>query len=135
MRVRLIGRQARQVPFGRARWAGRARPGGVSCPGCKRGIAATTGTRIDMRLLRLFLISIGGLAIVALCFFGTLFVLEYFDPGARDRVRAEHVRSLRAALENYRKARGSYPVYPDNPVDALRKDLVDGGFMSAIPAH
>jgi hypothetical protein len=87
-----------------------------------------------MRLLRLFLMSIGGLAIVALFFFATLFVLQYLDPGARDRTRAEHVKSLRTALENYRNARGSYPIYPDNPVDDLKKDLVDTGFITAIPA-
>jgi hypothetical protein len=87
-----------------------------------------------MRLLRLFLMSIGGLAIVALFFFATLFVLQYLDPGARDRIRAEHIKSLRAALESYRSARGSYPIYPDNPVDDLKKDLVDGGFLTAIPA-
>jgi type II secretory pathway pseudopilin PulG len=87
-----------------------------------------------MRLLRLLLMSIGGLAIVALFFFATLFVLQYLDPGARDRIRAEQVKSLRTAIENYRNARGSYPVYPDNPVDDLKKDLVDTGFITAIPA-
>ena len=33
-----------------------------------------------MRLLRPLLMSMGGLAIVAFFFFGTLFVLDYFAP-------------------------------------------------------
>ena len=41
---------------------------------------------------------------------------------------------LRNALESYRKARGAYPLLPDNPVDDLKKDLVDGGFLRSIPA-
>jgi hypothetical protein len=87
-----------------------------------------------MRLLRLILMSMAGLAIVVFFFFATLYALDYNDRRARDGIRAEHAKLLRTALENYRKTRGTYPLFPDNFVDDLKKDLVDGGFLRAIPA-
>jgi hypothetical protein len=82
--------------------------------------------------------TLGGLAIVAAFFFGTLFVLDYRDRNqspeqVRDAVRAEHARLLKDALERYRTARGTYPVFPDNPVADLKPYLVDGGYIKSIP--
>ena len=50
---------------------------------------------------RLFF-AIGGLAILAISFFGTLFLLNsaYFQ--SFDSVRIEHAKLLKAALEKYR---------------------------------
>jgi hypothetical protein len=74
---------------------------------------------------------IGGIAIVAISFFGTLFTLDYLDP---DSVRATHAKSVKAALEKYRSAKGAYPFpFPDNPLTDLKKVLVDGGYLVAIP--
>ncbi len=76
-----------------------------------------------------------GMAVVATFFFGTLFVLDSADSQARDFLRAEHARLLKAALERYRSAHGSYPAtFPDNPITDLRMALVDGGYLPAIPA-
>lgn len=93
---------------------------------------------MNMRLARPFLIAGGGLAIVAIFFFGTLFAIDYFapdlnGPGVRDRLRAKHAAILKEALANYKKTVGSYPNLPDNDVDDLKKYLVDGGYLSAIP--
>jgi hypothetical protein len=93
---------------------------------------------MNMHLTRPFLLAGGGLAIVAIFFFGTLFVIDYFaldfnGPGARDRLRAKHAVMLKDALANYKKTVGTYPTLSDNDVDDLKKYLVDGGYISAIP--
>jgi hypothetical protein len=85
---------------------------------------------------RTILLTLGGMAVVAAFFFGTLFVLDYLEPRGRERdaIRADHVRSLKAALERYRASRGNYPFpFPGNPLTHLKKELVDGGYLPAIP--
>lgn len=75
----------------------------------------------------------GGLAIVMIFFWGTLFIIgspEY----ANNQLRAKHVRLLSDALEKYREARGGYPALPDNPVDDLKRELVGSKFLEAIPS-
>jgi hypothetical protein len=86
------------------------------------------------RLLRPLMLTVGALAIVAVFFFGTLYLLDNSDPTARNQLRAEHARVLKSALANYRKAKGAYPVLSDVPVDDLKKELVDGKFIIAIPS-
>lgn len=87
-----------------------------------------------MRLARLLLKIAGGMTVVATFFFGTLFILNNADSRARDSLRAEHARSLKAALEQYRDTHGTYPAtFFDNPVTDLRAALVGGGYLSAIP--
>lgn len=80
--------------------------------------------------------SLGALLIMGLSFFGTLVALNYWDQAparARDALRAEHARQLKDALEQYRAARGIYPLFPDNSVVDLKPYLVDGGFLKSIP--
>jgi hypothetical protein len=82
--------------------------------------------------MRPFLKIIGGLAIVLISFWGTLFLIgtpEYEN----NQLRAKHARLLADALEKYRQARGMYPVLPENPVDDLKRELVEGKFLDAIP--
>jgi hypothetical protein len=97
-----------------------------------------------MTLPRLLLIAVGGFGIIAISFVGTLFAIDNYlpafsglpaftGPSIRDNQRVKDVAVLKNALENYRKARGGYPNFPDNPVSDLRKDLVDGGFLKSIP--
>jgi hypothetical protein len=77
---------------------------------------------------------IGGAAIVAVFFFGTLFVLDSQTPETPDSIRVAHARSLKAALEKYRSAQGVYPSpFLDNPLTDLKRALVDGGYLRAIP--
>jgi hypothetical protein len=76
---------------------------------------------------------VGGLAIVAISFFATQWVLGYFDAKNRDAVRAQHITQIRNAVESYSKARGSFPALPDRPVGELKMALVDGGFLPQIP--
>jgi hypothetical protein len=92
-----------------------------------------------MHLTRPLLIAGGGFAIVALFFVGTLFAIDHFapdfnGPNVRNRLRGKHAELLMNALEGYRKAGGTYPVFPDNEVDDLKRFLVDGGYLAAIPA-
>jgi hypothetical protein len=92
----------------------------------------------NMTLSRLLLIAVGGFGIIAISFVGTLFAIDRYlpgfsGPGIRDNQRVKDVAVLKSALENYRKERGGYPNFPDNPVSDLRKDLVDGGFLKSIP--
>jgi hypothetical protein len=93
------------------------------------------------RILRRLFFIIGGIGVVAVSFFATLFVLDYkesvpTDPNGRDLLRAEHARSIEAALEKYRSARKTYPVFPSADVllSDLKKALVDGGYLNTIPA-
>ena len=84
---------------------------------------------------RTIVLALGGIAVIAVFFFGTLYVLDYLEPGRnRDAIRADHARSLKAALQRYRASRGNYPFpFPGNPLTDLKKELVDGGFLPAIP--
>jgi hypothetical protein len=85
-------------------------------------------------MVRLILQILGGMAIVAVFFLGTLFILGYQDLKYPDSVRAAQAKSLKAALEKYRKERGSYPFpFPDVVLPGLKKELVDGKYLDAIP--
>jgi type II secretory pathway pseudopilin PulG len=89
---------------------------------------------VIMRLVRPLQGVAGGMAVVAISFFGTLFILNNADSRARDSLRTEHAKLLKAALEQYRGAHGSYPAtFFDNPITDLRAALVGGGFLSTIP--
>jgi hypothetical protein len=81
---------------------------------------------------------IGGLAVVVVSFFGTLLLMDSFDTpdslDSIDRVRAGHARSIKAALASYKAKRGNYPFpFAGSPLSDLKKELVDGGFLPAIP--
>jgi len=79
--------------------------------------------------MRRFFLVLGGFAIVAGSFFATLFVIDNY--GAADAYQA---KTLMSALEEYRAAKGSYPVLADVPVSEL-KPLIDGKFLKTIPAN
>ena len=91
-------------------------------------------TRTGSNALRWALRIVGGLAIVAISFFATLYGLDYMDVRNRDAVRAQHIAQIKSAVLNYSKARGSYPALPDKPAADLKPALVDGGFLQSIPA-
>src|SRR4051794_31634871 len=89
---------------------------------------------VIMRLTRPLLRIAGGTAVVATFFFGTLFILNDADSRTRDSLRAEHAKSLKVALEQYRGVHGTYPAtFFDNPVTDLRAALVGRGFLPTIP--
>jgi hypothetical protein len=91
--------------------------------------------RPESSVFGLVLRAIGGLAVVAIFFFGTLFVLDYFYLPYPDYVRANDARMIKAALERYRSAKGGYPsLYPGNQLTDLNKDLVGGGFIARLPS-
>jgi hypothetical protein len=78
---------------------------------------------------------IGGVAIVVLSFFATLYFLDYLAAprNSADAIRASTAKAVMAALEKYRAAKGSYPIIPDAPLSSLAPALVGGGFLTAIP--
>jgi hypothetical protein len=83
---------------------------------------------------RLVVYAVGGIAIVALFFFGTLFLLDLREIRGRNAVRAENARSVKAALEKYRATRGTYPFpFSGGTLDLLKPHLVDGGYLRSIP--
>jgi hypothetical protein len=89
--------------------------------------------------MRALLWIVAGSVIVVGSFFGTLFFIDNYwlnpdTPAGRDATRAQHAAQLKAGLESYRKARGAFPMLPDNEVNDLKPALVAGGFMSAIPS-
>jgi hypothetical protein len=70
----------------------------------------------------------------ALCVCAGLLMFETGRPApSPDQQRAGTAKSLMAALEKYRSAKGAYPVFPNNRITDLKPALVDGGFLSAIP--
>jgi hypothetical protein len=82
---------------------------------------------------RLFLI-IGGIAILASSFLGTLYLLDSSDFRSMDALRIEDAKSLKAALERYHAARGKYPSpFHDNDIADLKSELVGGGFIAKLP--
>src|SRR4051812_20869030 len=88
-----------------------------------------------MRSKNLLLRVAGGLAIVVVFFFGTLFALDYMGWGSPDSIRASNAKAIMEALQKYRTAKGAYPVLPvpDSPFSELAGPLVGGGYISAIP--
>jgi hypothetical protein len=95
---------------------------------------------IDMRLTRPLLMAGGGLVIVVLFFVGTLFAIDHYapdfnGPNFRNRLRGKHAELIINALEGYRKARGAYPVFPDNEVDDLKRFLVEGVLLNVESAE
>lgn len=81
-----------------------------------------------------FVFAIGGLAVLALSFFGTLFLLNSADFQSSDSIRIEHAKSIKTAIEKYRAANGKYPIiFPDNDLADLKSALVGGGFISQLP--
>jgi hypothetical protein len=82
--------------------------------------------------MRLLLKVIGGVAIVLISFWGTLYFVgsrEYEN----NQLRTKHAKLLADALEKYRSARGVYPTV-QGPVDDLKQELVGGKFLEAIPS-
>jgi hypothetical protein len=86
-------------------------------------------------MFRVVLRIAGALAIVLVFFFGTLYVLDWWNSlPYPDSVRADHANQIKAALEAYRVARGHYPApFADNQLTDLKNELVDGKFIGAIP--
>jgi hypothetical protein len=86
-------------------------------------------------MLQRLVLFVGAVAIVVGSFFGTLFVIDMFGgPKTTDQVRADHAARIKAGLEAYRRTRGQYPApFPDNPLTDLRKELVGGKFLAALP--
>lgn len=77
---------------------------------------------------------LGGFAIVATFFFGTLFLLDYVDQRrSPEASHAANVRLVMDALQKYRVAKNTYPILPDGPITQLASPLVDGGYLTAIP--
>jgi hypothetical protein len=79
--------------------------------------------------MRILLNVVGGLAVLAGSFFGTLFILDHLplDPVARE------VKTLRTALQRYRLDRLSYPVLNDVPISDIKTQLVSSGHLSQSP--
>lgn len=85
-------------------------------------------------LVRGLLYGVGGVGVIAIFFFGTLYILNSKDIESRNAIRMDHARLLRDALDRYKAARGGFPMpFPDNPVADLKTVLVGGGFLRAIP--
>lgn len=84
--------------------------------------------------MRRLAFAIGGTAILALSFFGTLYFLDSLNFKSLDLVRIEHAKAIKAALEDYRAASGKYPfAFPNNDLADLRPLLVDRGYISQLP--
>ena len=74
---------------------------------------------------------LGGCAIVLFFFYSTLFLLNYFDAKPEDPPLAREARSIMAAMLEYRRSKGAYPVFPvpDSPLIELKKELAQAGYF------
>ena len=78
--------------------------------------------------------ALGGLVVLAASFFGTLYVLDSSSYQSMDSIRIEHAKTLKAAIEKFRAARGKYPSpFPDNDLADLKAELVGGAFIPQLP--
>jgi hypothetical protein len=86
---------------------------------------------------RRFFLTTCGLAIVAVSFFGTMFLLDFMDRRSRDALRIETAKSIMAALAKYRASKGAYPLLTplDSPMVGLANSLVGNGYLTAIPPN
>lgn len=82
--------------------------------------------RLNLRPLNV----LGGAAIVAFSFFGTLFVLDFMD--SPDAVRVKNAKAIMLALDKFRSAHGGYPILPDGLTAQLRVPLAN--YLNDIPA-
>lgn len=83
---------------------------------------------------RKFLYVTGSFVIVLGSFFGTLFLVDLYDPAyVANQKRAADVARLKDAIDRFYKDRNAYPALTGNPVDDLAKDLVPG-YLKEIPA-
>jgi hypothetical protein len=75
---------------------------------------------------------LGGVALLVACAFAILLSLNYFRPPRVDTPLAREARSLMAALEAYRTARGTYPILPEqgSPISDLRNELAKDGYLA-----
>lgn len=78
--------------------------------------------------------ALGGLLILVASFFSALYLLDSSTYRSMDSIRVEHAKSLKAAIEKYRVARGKYPApFPDNDLADLKAELVGGAFIPQLP--
>jgi hypothetical protein len=90
---------------------------------------------MKLNILQPILLTVGTLAIIATFFLGTLFSLDFMDRRSRDSLRANHARSIMAALEKYHATHGAYPILPvpGSNTTELQVPLVGGWYLRAIP--
>ena len=81
--------------------------------------------------MRLVWVIIGGISALVSSFFVTLYILDNFRSPSGDLLRAAHVRSIKAALESYRGARGKYPLAGDKVITELKAEL--SSYLPVIP--
>jgi hypothetical protein len=81
----------------------------------------------------LFVSFLGVAAVAALAFAAMTYLIEASSPQGRNQTRAKDATSVKLALEDYRKARGVYPIGDGKSLSTVEKDLVEGGFLKAIP--
>jgi peptidoglycan/LPS O-acetylase OafA/YrhL len=89
----------------------------------------------DARLAKSLLMTAFGYGMVLLLCFAAMFEFDYNWPRARNQLVVTDTLLIRSALENYHKDHGNYPPFPSNPIKDLKKDLVDGGYLRAMPEY
>jgi hypothetical protein len=79
--------------------------------------------------LREFLVALGSFAVVMVVYFAAVFLLNGFRPP--DTALAKEVKSIVWALQEYRAARGAYPVLipQDALITDLKKEMAKEGFL------
>ena len=83
--------------------------------------------------MRKLLYFVGGIAILAGSFFGTLWIYDTFlQLPYPDNLRANDATAVKAAMERYRAAKGTYPPSYGGPLSGFT-ELVAGGFIKALP--
>jgi O-antigen ligase len=114
--------------------ARQSRPGSAPLPrpSCWQALRRTTGSAAAaVSAMPRASKVLGGVALLAAFAFAILFSSNYFQARRVDSPLAREARSLMAALEVYRTARGTYPILPveSSPIIDLKRELAKGGYL------
>jgi hypothetical protein len=111
------------------KFGGRQRRG----PGLVHLVEATSVRYVPGRKMRRLLLVGAGFAIFSTSFYASLSIL---DKSPVPAAKSDAAKALAVALENYRAARGIYPIFLniDVPLSELESSLTNARIISALPA-
>jgi hypothetical protein len=102
---------------------------GLPRSSCWQALRSMASTAINAGAARpVFSKVLGGLAVLAILVFGTLFYFDFFKAPPVNTPLAREIRSMMAALKAYHASRGAYPISNRLLVD-VKQELAKGGYL------
>jgi O-antigen ligase len=102
---------------------------GLPRSSCWQALRSMASTAINAGAARpVFSKVLGGLAVLAILVFGTLFYFDFFKAPPVNTPLAREIRSMMAALKAYHASRGAYPISNRLLVD-VKQEFAKGGYL------